>query len=738
MRRITSRELSRFVGALLAAASAGHGSQAASADAVNAEIDTVTVYARRLTPVTRVAAAVTVIDQARIERTLAADVKDLVRYEPGLTVRNDPFRFGLDTFSVRGLGGNRVAVEIDGIPAAGGFAVGSYSDTGRSFVDIAFIDRVEFLRGPASSLYGSDAIGGIVAMTTLVPSSLLSQASGTLGVRTEAGYGDVDHGWHVAALGAAQAGPGSLLLGYVRREGTSLDTAASVEPDPRDYASDSVIAKYRFDAVAGGPLTVAAEGGRVHQDTSVQAFLGVGRFATTTRLAGDDSVRRYRLSVDHALPAGGWYDGLDWRVYVQGVDTRQDSYETRNAVPPRTPPLQIDRQFSFDERAIGAEAIFVGARSAGRYRHDLAYGVEASQSRIDERRDGLQTNLTNGVSTSTILGEVLPVRDLPVSDVTEIGVFAQDEISSPQGRWTLVPALRVDYHDLAPRADATYREDNPSSTPVGLRDVSLAPKLGVTYQFSDELGGFFQYARGFRAPPPEEVNIGLEIPLFNVRAVPNPDLQAEKSDGFEVGLRWRTAAVSLTASVYDNEYRDFIESKVNLGPDPGTGATLFQSQNVAQARIYGAELSVTLRGEAISPALDGWSGRLAAAWMRGKDLVQHEPLNSVDPPSAVLGLRYDASSGRWGSELTLTAVEAKTSVDDTPVVLYETGGYATLDWVANVYLGRGLSLNAGVFNLTDTNYIEWTDVRGRAANDPLIPYYTRPGRNAAVTLHWAF
>ncbi len=131
------------------------------------DLETVTVYARRLTPVSRVAATVTVIDQARIETTLATDIRELVRYEPGLSVRNDPFRFGLDTISVRGLGGNRVAVEVDGIPAAGGFAVGSYADSGRAFVDAAFVDRVEFLRGPASSLYGSDAIGGVVAMTTL-------------------------------------------------------------------------------------------------------------------------------------------------------------------------------------------------------------------------------------------------------------------------------------------------------------------------------------------------------------------------------------------------------------------------------------------------------------------------------------------------------------------------------------------------------------------------------------------
>ena len=130
----------------------------------------------------------------------------------------------------------------------------------------------------------------------------------------------------------------------------------------------------------------------------------------------------------------------------------------------------------------------------------------------------------------------------------------------------------------------------------------FAPKLGATYRVSDRLGVFFQYAHGFRSPPPEDVNIGLEVPLFNVRAIPNPDLQPETSDGFEVGLRLTGLAVALTASVFHTEYSDFIESKVNLGVDPVTGVTLFQSQNVAEARIYGAELDARIAAGAWSPA----------------------------------------------------------------------------------------------------------------------------------------
>lgn len=740
-----SKRLAGAVGAAmaLAALQAGASDPAAegsgTAGAAPADLETVTVYARRILPVSRVAAMVSVIPQETIERTLVTDVKQLVRYEPGLSVRSDPFRFGTDTISVRGVGGNRVAVEVDGVPVAGGFAVGSFADSGRSFVDPAFLHRVEVLRGPASSLYGSDAIGGVVSMTTLAPDGLMD-GSRDHGLQLASGYTGVDDGWNAAVLGGARRGETSALLGYVHREGNEPDTAADIQPNPRDHRSDSLLAKIEIGAMPGGPLLLAAELARVQQDTSVDAWLGLAgsRFVNTTVLDGDDEQQRYRTSASQRLGATRAFDSAEWRVYLQGTDTRQDTYEERRAVPPRTPPVAIERGFRLEDQALGVELTAVQAFAAGSVSHTLVYGFEAARSRIEERRDGQQTNLSNGSVTSVILGESFPLRDFPVTDVTRIGAFVQDEVQFGESGWTLIPALRVDYYELDPRPDAMYREDNPTTGAVGLDDTAVAPKLGVTRDLGNGLTAFAQYARGFRAPPPEDLNIGLELPLLNVKAIPNPDLQPETSDGYELGLRWNGAAGGFSASAFYTDYQDFIESKVNLGRDPVTGVTLFQSQNIADARIYGAEITANARLGARWPGLEGWSARLSAAYATGENSVNGEPLNSVDPASGVLAFSYEAESGRWGGELVTTAVAAKTAVDDSRADLYETDGYVTLDLLARYDFGNGARLNAGVFNLTDADYIEWADVRGRIAGDPLIPYYTRPGRNASLTLHWRF
>jgi hemoglobin/transferrin/lactoferrin receptor protein len=431
------------------------------------------------------------------------------------------------------------------------------------------------------------------------------------------------------------------------------------------------------------------------------------------------------------------FDTAEWRVYWQGTSTDQDTYEVRRAVPPRSPAVELERAFDYDETTLGLEFTAARSLSAGSFDHQFVYGLEATQTRLEEMRDGWQTTIDTGAKTKLILGETFPLRDMPVSDVTEIGLFVQDEIQGADMRWTLVPALRVDRYELSPDVDRTYREDNPTSPAVGIEETSVAPKLGATYRFTDVLTGFFQYAHGFRSPPPEDVNIGLEIPLFRVRAVPNPDLKPETSDGFEVGLRVRSTAVTLTASAFQTDYDDFIESKVNLGVD-ASGVTLFQSRNVAEARIYGAEVSSLVRLDAVSPRLEGWTARLAAAWNRGEDRVRDKPLNSIDPPRMVAGVRYDAPTRPWSSELVVTAVEAQRDVDTSLADLYRTDGHATVDLLAEWRVSSRLRLNLGLFNLTDEAYIEWADVRGRTVDDVLVPYYTQPGFNASATLHYEF
>lgn len=698
------------------------------------QLETVTVVGKTEQPLAEVAATVSVISAADIERSLSSGLRELVRFEPGLSVGTDPSRFGPGGLTIRGLGGNRVLLETDGVPAAAGFAVGSYSNAGRHFAELELVRRVEILRGPASSLYGSDAIAGVVATTIIDPADLLGSAE-RAAVRVRAGYSSDDDSWFSGLTGAARAGATDWLLAWGQRRGHAQDIASTtVDPNPRESSSDAVLLRAVHHGL-GRPLRVTAGWERGTHLTQVDSLeLSPGRFANTVFMAANDRDESMRFLIDQDLSHVGALERLQWRLYWQQGETLQLTGEERRAVPPRTPRLTIERDFRFRERVGGGELTLLLPLSTAAGPHRLTAGAEFSVSRIDELRDGLQTNLETGDMTQVLLGESMPVRDFPESKIVKSGLYLQDEFRPGDGRLSLISAVRLDWYGLDPRPDPIYQADNPRQVPVSVDQLSVSPKFGLSFDLRDDAMVFLQYAHGFRAQPFEDVNIGLDLPLFNVRAIPNPELRPERSDSLEAGVRLSGTAVAGTVSLYYSRYRDFIESKVNLGPDPVTGTLLFQSRNVARAEIRGAEAALTAQLSSLHPALAGWSAWLAAGYARGDDTIQNVPINSVGPLHGSAGLRYEQPAGRLGLEASARAAGSQGRVDDPRAVLFRPGGFLSVDLTARWTVTRSWRVNAGVFNLTDSSHFEWADVYGREASDPLLEYYRRPGRHWSVSL----
>ena len=139
------------------------------------DLDRVVVVASKVAePALQVVGTVSELDREAIERRQVHTIADLVRYEPGVDALGDAARFGWQGFSIRGLDGNRVGMEIDGVPVAEAFAVGQFAAAGRDLLDIEAVQRVEILRGPQSLAWGSQAIGGVVAIETAQPGDELA------------------------------------------------------------------------------------------------------------------------------------------------------------------------------------------------------------------------------------------------------------------------------------------------------------------------------------------------------------------------------------------------------------------------------------------------------------------------------------------------------------------------------------------------------------------------------------
>ena len=119
----------------------------------------------------------------------------------------------------------------------------------------------------------------------------------------------------------------------------------------------------------------------------------------------------------------------------------------------------------------------------------------------------------------------------------------------------------------------------------------------------------------------------------------------------------------------------------------------------------------------------------------------------MHPLTAVIGLGYDAPSQVWGSDVMWTMVAAKKSDDISNMSDVSTGesqggdkfaspGYGIIDLTAYYKPYKGITINAGIFNITDKKYWIWNDVRNVTSNDQGLNRYTQPGRNYAVSVKW--
>jgi hemoglobin/transferrin/lactoferrin receptor protein len=702
-------------------------------------LDEITVSATKVaTPLLEVPATVSVITYQDSERRLDGDIKDLVRYEPNVSVRNNVARFGLSDFNVRGISGNRVLIELDNVRIADSFAIGSFSSATRDGIGLDLLKRVEIVRGSASSLYGSDAIGGVVALTTKDPSDLLRDGRQTyFGAR--ATYGESHDAFSGSGSFAGLVGRLSALAVYTHQEnGDYLNQGTNAAlngtrtvPNPQDGYGDSALLKGVFDASETQRVRLTFEGSRHDQFTDVITSRTATPALDTTRLTGDDEDERRRLSLEHEFSELGWnfLDGGVWRIYDQRSETRQYTTENRMVRSGANTSLRVrDRVFQFDQDLTGGEVTLHKSWELGKGSHRLTLGLEYIDSHTEQLRGGVERNLTTGAVTSQVGPDLYPVRDFPISDTRSTAAYLQDEFRF--GDWIVTPGARFDQYDLKPRPDAIFAADNPGVTPASDDDDHVSPKLGVVYRALDTLSLFASYNSGFRSPPYADVNVGFTNLAGGYTTLPNADLEPETSDNFEVGVKYSNEGLRLDFSAFYNTYEDFIQSFASLGVNPQTGLLEFQSQNLDSARIYGAEFKSTVPFGALS-----WQS--AVGFSRGTNQETDQPLDTVDPVRVVTGLDYQPADGLWNTGLALTWVDSKSQVDPA-TSQFLPDSYVVLDLYGELRIGEHMRLNAGVYNLTDEKYWEWSDVRGRPAADVAIDRYTRPGRTVSASLKVEF
>lgn len=696
-------------------------------------------------------ASITVIDRERLRRELVQNIQDLVRYEPGVSVRRS-VRYGLQDFNIRGLDANRVLIQVDGIRQPERFSFGPFT-IGRDTFELEALKTVEIIRGPASTLYGSDALGGVVTYTTLDPADLLGERDSHVGLSSQ--YDSKNQGYvNTLSLAGRQDNLEALLI-YTRRDAREPDIKADPSfKDRQTVEGDNVLAKlvYRFSPFDSLTLTAEYFHNRTTTTFSPRNLdPGIRFFRETIE------TERSRLSLEYryANPDTPAFELATVQIYYQPARTQEPSVEERTlTVQGRPVPVRRDTFNELVSNILGASVQAQSRFQTGDLSHRLVYGMEISTTRNERPRNRFQTNLLTGAVTQNIPPDTFPTKDFPDSDTVRFGLYLQDEIDFGGGNFTLIPGIRYDTYRLTPSPDEAFLKSGAEA--ASLFADAISPKVGLVWRINPNLTFTAQYNTGFRAPQYNEINSGftnLVSPFFRYRTLSNPNLRPETSQGFEVGLRGIYPQASFSLAAYYNTYNDFIEAFREVGSEPSPPGppgspppppvTLFQSQNVSRARIYGVEAT----GQYFfSPDLTGWSLNGSFAWAVGDNLTENKPLLSIEPLTTVLGLHYDDPSQIWGARLVATLVAdprdpqrevVQPNPNAPPRIPFVPKGYTVVDLLGYYNLDDNWQLNFGVFNLFDEKYFLYSETRSLFVG-PEVERLAQPGRHAALSFSTRF
>lgn len=565
----------------------------------------------------------------------------------------NPTSQGVSLRGVGASGASRALVLVDGVPLNDPF--GGWIYWGR--VPTVAIERVEVLRGAASDLYGSSALGGVVQIITRRPERPIMVADASLGNRGT-GMGSLFAGGRWRNWGLALSAEGFRTDGYVLVDENArgpVDVAAGVRRSTFETTVDRKFGERGSIFLRGSYFAERRSNGTPLQtnQTRTRQLSAGGRWASVER--GDFDLRAY----------------LSAQVYDQNFSAVAAGRRSETLTRVQRSPSQ----------ASGAALQWTRTLQ----RQTLVAGAEAR----DVRGASDETIFSGGRPTSLAgAGGKQRTASLFAEDLIRITPRAIIAAALRYDRWRNFDALRVTRPVATPRATVDQL--------VEREEAAVSPRLSLLYRLDERLALAASVYRAFRAPTLNELYRSFRV--GDVLTLANPDLRAERLTGGEAGASYTRAAFSTRAVLFWSEI-----SRPIANVTIATAPTLItrQRQNLGRTRARGLEVEAGWRPTA-RWSIDGGYMFVAATVVRFPANRALEGLRVPQVPAHQLTLqsRYATSSG-WSFAAQARASSAQFDDDQN---LFRLGSYFTLDLFGARKLRRGLEVFAAVENVFDARY----------------------------------
>jgi outer membrane receptor protein involved in Fe transport len=617
---------------------------------------------RRERPLFDTPQSVSIVTDSDITDRIATSAADALERVTGVQVQRTDLGGGSPY--LRGLVGNQILILVDGIRLNNStFRLGpnQYLNT----VDPFGVERIEVIRGPASSLYGSDGLGGVVNVLTGSPAP---EPSGQFKV----GFDTASD----APLLAARLTEGSdrlrLSAGLSAVDYDELEAGSGTGvQSPTGYERRAADLKASIDLGSHGSLTMAAQ---YFQAEDVPRFdrIDAGkdldfRFDPQRRILG---YVRYKREFDGARTPS-LSGTLSWMEQTEGRNILRSDASTERRERDEAATFGLGLQLTWPERK----------------RLEWIAGLDLYRDDVASKRT--EFDLTSGER------QVQRGRFPDGATYSSSAVFAQTTVHAGP-RLDFFLGSRYSFFDAdAYLDDLQFRYETEFDDLTGSANflLKLTPHVRIS-------GGVNE---GFRAPSLDDATVFGE---FNAGVeVPNTDLSPEHILNYELSLKTLGSRFWTSVTLFDAHLRDLIVRAPGSFEGSATyqGQDVFQRQNIDRAEIYGGEVEMHLKPR------DRVAISLSAATIRGTNETTGDPLRRIPPTSGHFSLRWlFLRRGAWIEVASDFADEqdrlSPGDVADTRIPDGGTPGYATVHVGAGLRTPKGWQAGLVLHNLGNIDY----------------------------------
>ncbi len=621
-----------------------------------------------------VTAAVTVIDQSEIEAAMPQVLSEVLRGRVGTYFQQTTP--GQGTAIIRGLKGSQVLHLVDGMRLNNAI-FRSAPNQYLALVDAYSVARVEVVRGPSSTLYGADAMGGVVQVLT--PEAHFANTGWDVNGRFYGSFATADQA--KVARAEFEAGRQGLALsgGLTYQVYEDRETGGGDKISPSAYRSKAADFKLLYGLGAHSELMFSTQYVEQPDTPRVDELIpGFGQTQPSSDIFLFTPNRRefyhgrYRLTPEYS-----WFNQFEVHLAHQIItdDRRTQDFGSVLLVDESNQSSLTGFTLQFDSTVA----------------HDstVTYGVEYYADDIDSSR--LQTDTQTGIT------QPVASRFPDGSSMDSFSVYLNDEWHMTSA-WAFIAGFRYSRFDL-------QLTDPSTGNTINLTPDDVTGNLSVSYRVSPAVNIVSNLGRGFR--PPNIFDLGTLGPRpgnrFNVA---NPNLRPESVNSVDVGVKVQTGQLQFEAFGFYSEYDDKITS-VTTGAVTLDGRTIVQSENLDEVTVYGFETGARYD---VSDELQAYG---VLNYTRGKEQsggAAQEPADRIPPLNGKFGVVYALSPELSIEPFVLFADEqdrlSSRDLNDPRIDPTGTDAWATVNLHLDWRFAPRSRLGFRVENLLDNDYRE--------------------------------